>query len=197
MTTLVSKSLGYVVLRSKPGGSVSKATSYAILRALPGLTVSKALGYVVLQEGGGPEPEVQIEVSKSALYVVMVPGPDGPLSYITSNALDLLSEGLATARITAAEGEALLTNTSAARVSGTVAEALKHKTQSVAYTSAAQIEVLRSTAEVIVSGLVTTTALDYMFLPVPAGVRATETTIEILRPADADAGGFGYVTVVN
>lgn len=189
MTTYVSKSLGYGVLRPPPGPAISKAAAYAVFKLPPGLWVSKATTYIILREGDPPEPDVEVKVSKALTYAVMKPGPFGPLTYMTSASADILHGGLPSARVSSLAVEALVQRTSAAIVSGTVAEVLSRRLPA-AFISGAVLEVLRSTAEVTVSALVSTVALDIMAVPPVVNARVSSVIVEVLLPAsdDTDVG---------
>lgn len=196
MAVDVSKALGYVVLKGLPGITVSKAPGYIVLKAVPGVTVSKAAGYVVLQEGV-PVVDNEIRVSKALGYAVMVPGPYGPLSIVTAVNTDILYGGMATARVSSDAVEVLGHTTSAAWVSSHSVEVLSRKSVSQSFVSGVQLEVLRSTAEVTVNALVSAVAVDYLYVPESAEIRVSAVIVEVLRPADADGGAFGTVSVMG
>lgn len=196
MAVDVSKALGYVVLKGLPGITVSKAPGYIVLKAVPGVTVSKAAGYVVLQEGV-PVVDNEIRVSKALGYAVMVPGPYGPLSIVTAVNTDILYGGMATARVSSDAVEVLGHTTSVARVTSHSVEVLSRKSVSQSFVSGVQLEVLRSTAEVTVSALVSAVAVDYLYVPDTAAIRVSAVIVEVLRPADADGGAFGAVSVMG
>lgn len=189
MGVSVSKSLAYAALAPAPGGAVSKAVAYVALSALPGATITKAVAYIVLREGDPPEPDVEAKASKALVYVVMEPGSNGPLTYVTSAASEVLTGGLPSARVTGAVLEVLARKEGAAIVSGTVAEVLSRRLPA-AFISGAVLEVLRSTAEVTVSALVSTVALDIMAVPPVVNARVSSVIVEVLMPAsdDTDVG---------
>lgn len=186
MTTFISKALGYALLRPTPGPAVSKLTAYAVVRLPAHAFVSQSTTYVVLREGEPPAPDVEVKVSKTLLYAVLQPGPNGPLSYVTAAGADLLHGGLSTARVTGLAAEVLARRNGRGRISTTLAEVLTSRSPA-AFITGAVLEVLRSTAEVTVSALVSTVALDVLNTPPNVNVRVSSNVVEVLMPASDDS----------
>lgn len=194
MTVDVSKASGFAVLQNHDI-ALSKATGYAVL--LPKKQdVSWAAAYAVLVEGP-PDPfNLEIRLSKSVAFAVLVPGINGPVSYATSAAADILMQTNDRLRVTHRTLEVAHRSTEpGARVTERKADALINAAAG-ARIGALVFDVLRSTAEVTVQGLITAQALDVAYTNF-GNARTTKVYAEVLIAADLDGEGFGSVALMN
>lgn len=194
MTVDVSKATGYAVLKNNRI-ELSLATGY--VPVAPKIQdISKLAAFVVLVEGP-PDPfDLEIRLSLATAYAVVAPGTNGPISYATSAAADILFQRDAGLRVTGRTLEiAHNSDDSLVRVTGRRTEALINATAG-ARIGTLSIEILRSTAEVTVQALITAEAVDIAYSNF-GNARTTTTYVEVLMSAGVDGEDFGVVSVVN
>lgn len=190
----VSKAVGYAVLQRKEV-AVGKAVAYAVLTRRR-LALSKAVAYALLKDAPPDPYDLEIRATKAVAFVLMTPGENGPISYATSAAADILMQTNDRLRVThrtleVAHGSA----EPGARVTEREADALINATAG-ARIGALVFDVLRSTAEVTVQGLITTQVLDVAYANF-GNARTATVYAEVLIASDMDGEGFGSVALMN
>lgn len=191
----VSKLSASAILRNYNKQQLSKAAAFVALRNVT-QAVSKTALFVVLKEAPPDPYDLEVRVSKASGFAVLKPGTNGPLTFVTSAAADILTQRNDRLRVTERSVEAVHNSKAPnARTSSRLGEALLNATAG-ARIGTLSIEVLRSTAEVTVQALVTADVVDVVY---DRFGRARTTTIyaEVLMAAGVDGEDYGVVSVVN
>ena len=190
----LSKAVGYAVLQRKEV-AVAKAVGYAILTRRR-VALSKAVAYALLKDAPPDPYDLEVRVTKGVGYALMEPGTNGPISYATSAAADILFQHTAGLRVTERTLEvAHSSDDAAAFITGRKAEALLNAT-AAARIATMSVELLRTTGEVTVQGLITAQVVDVAFASF-GNARTTEVYAEVLISSDLDGEGFGSVALLN